>query len=48
LTFPDGREPALYASTFPGPWMRAKASAIWLRLEFSTQTKITRFIAPPS
>src|SRR5512147_2782833 len=26
----------------PPPWRRANASAIWLRLEFSTQTKSTR------
>src|SRR6185437_4472804 len=45
LTRPDGREPALYASTRPAPCMRAKASAIWLRLLFSTQTNTTRFRA---
>jgi hypothetical protein len=28
LTAPDGREPALTASTFAPPWMRANASAI--------------------
>src|SRR5437764_14811144 len=44
LTRPEGREPALCASTRPWPWMRAKASAIWLRLEFSTQTNRTCFI----
>src|SRR5581483_4479922 len=37
-----GREPALWASTPGPPWMRAKASAIWLRQEFSTQTKRMR------
>src|SRR3954454_20215120 len=42
LTRPEGREPALWASTRPAPWMRAKASAIWLRLLFSTQTNRTR------
>src|SRR5687768_25729 len=44
LITPDGFEPALKASTASPPWMRAKASAIWLRLEFSTQTKRTRFL----
>src|SRR6266536_2098412 len=42
-TRPAGREPALYASTQPAPYMRAKASAIWLRLQFSTQMNKTRF-----
>src|SRR5947209_8515377 len=45
LIRPDGREPALNASTVPAPWMRAKASAIWLRLLFSTQTKTMRFMS---
>src|SRR4249919_1178320 len=44
LITPEGLEPALSASTALPPWMRAKASAIWLRLEFSTQTNSTRFI----
>src|SRR5947207_2921863 len=49
FTRPDGREPALNASTLPAPWTRANASAIWLRFEFSTQTKSTRFTdTPPS
>src|ERR1051326_6207625 len=43
LMRPDGREPALNASTRSPPWIWANASAIWLRFEFSTQTKITRF-----
>src|SRR5438270_5601047 len=47
LICPDGREPALTASTRPPPWRRAKASAIWLRLLFSTQTKRTRFGRSP-
>src|SRR5438876_6600858 len=41
FTQPEGREPALAASTC-SPCMRAKASAIWLRLVFSTQTKSNR------
>src|SRR6185312_10801992 len=45
---PDGAEPALRASIAPPPWMRAKASAIWLRLAFSTQTNRTRFIGSGS
>src|SRR6185437_5251753 len=45
---PDGAEPALKASIAPTPWMRAKASAIWLRLAFSTQTNRTRFIGSGS
>src|SRR6185312_1870372 len=45
---PDGAEPALKASTASPPWMRAKASAIWLRLAFSTQTNRTRFIGSGS
>src|SRR5678815_1462103 len=44
FTTPEGREPALNASTSGPPSIRAKASAIWLRLEFSTQTNRTRFI----
>src|SRR3546814_3882806 len=44
LIRPDGRDPALRASTCAPPCMRAKASAIWLRLEFSMQTKRTRFM----
>ena len=36
------RDPALHASTAAPPWMRANASAIWLRQEFSTHTKSTR------
>src|SRR5215203_1466346 len=44
FTFPDGREPAEKASTFPPPCIRANASAIWLRQEFSTHTNKTRFI----
>ena len=43
LTFPDGRLPALNASTRPAPWMRANASAIWERFEFSTHTNRMRF-----
>src|SRR5882724_2764124 len=39
LIIPDGFEPALKATTESPPWMRANASAIWLRFEFSTQTK---------
>src|ERR1019366_9324897 len=46
FTRPDGREPALNDSTFPAPWMRANASAIWLRFEFSTQTNTTFFTDP--
>ena len=38
LTTPDGREPALYATTCAPPCMAAKACAIWLRLAFSTHT----------
>src|SRR5687768_13057178 len=45
LITPDGFEPALKASTASSPWICAKASAIWLRLAFSTQTKRTRFFA---
>ena len=37
------RDPALNASMVPAQWILANASAIWLRLEFSTQTKMTRF-----
>src|SRR5690606_10071843 len=48
LIRPDGREPALNASTSAPPCMRANASAIWLRLAFSTQTNNTRFIAASS
>src|SRR5208282_2954142 len=49
LIRPDGREPALNASTFSAPWIRANASAIWLRFEFSTHTKTTFFTSnPPS
>src|SRR3990167_9414696 len=44
LICPEGFEPALSASTASPPWMCAKASAIWLRLEFSTQTNNTRFM----
>ena len=44
LMRPDGADPALAASTDAPPCMRAKASAIWLRLEFSTQTNSTRFM----
>src|SRR6478735_313599 len=44
FTTPEGREPALNASTSAPPSMRANASAIWLRLAFSTQTNNTRFI----
>src|SRR5688500_8754254 len=47
LITPEGREPALCASTPAPPWTRANASAIWLRLEFSTQTNNTRFIGAP-
>src|ERR1044071_8066420 len=47
LPRPDGREPALKASTRSPPCRRANASAIWLRQEFSTHTKSTR-LAPPS
>jgi hypothetical protein len=36
---PDGFDPELNASTFPSPYILAKASLIWLRLLFSTQTK---------
>src|SRR5947199_3435640 len=42
LTTPEGREPALWASTPSPPWRRANASAIWLRLAFSTHTKRMR------
>ena len=35
FTIPEGWEPALAASA---PFMRARASAIWLRQEFSTHT----------
>src|SRR5262249_34159266 len=42
LTCPDGREPALCASTQPCPCSRANASAIWLRQEFSTHTNRMR------
>src|SRR6478672_11937462 len=45
FTTPEGREPALNASTSAPPSMRANASAIWLRLAFSTQTNNTRFIS---
>src|SRR5690349_10260516 len=47
LMRPDGAEPALHASTASPPWRRAKASAIWLRLAFSTQTNRTRFFIDP-
>src|SRR5688572_25023510 len=43
LMTPEGREPALIASTPSPPSIRANASAIWLRLAFSTHTKRTRF-----
>src|SRR5690606_8950803 len=46
LPRPEGREPALRASTPSPPWMRANASAIWLRFEFSTHTNSTRFLGP--
>src|SRR5688500_6213040 len=45
LITPEGLEPALKASTPSPPNLRAKASAIWLRLEFSTQTNSTRLRA---
>src|SRR5262245_56943066 len=45
LTTPDGRDPALYASTDDPPNMRANASAIWLRLAFSTHTNSNRLTA---
>src|SRR5690606_22169684 len=35
-------------STCAPPWMRAKASAIWLRLAFSMQTKRIRFMVAAS
>jgi hypothetical protein len=38
---PEGLEPALKAVTPSPPCKRAKASAIWLRLEFSTHTNKT-------
>ena len=41
LTWPEGREPALWAMTRPGPNDRANPSAICDRQEFSTQTKST-------
>src|SRR5438128_2069367 len=44
FTRPEGREPLLQASTPPAPCMRAKASAIWLRLLFSMQTKRMRLV----
>src|SRR5438874_9334324 len=44
LTLPEGREPALNASTLPAPYIRANASAICERLLFSMQTKRTRFM----
>src|SRR5437667_12845008 len=44
LTWPEGREPPLCGSTASPPCMRAKASAIWLRLLFSMQTKRTRLV----
>jgi len=44
LIIPEGREPALYTSTLLPPCMRANASAIWLRLEFSMQTNKILFI----
>src|SRR5690606_26728286 len=47
LMTPDGLDPALIASTASPPCMRANASAIWLRLAFSTHTKRTRFIREP-
>src|SRR4051812_22763777 len=47
-TLPEGAEPALNASTRSPPWMRANASAIWLRLLFSTQTNRTRLRAEGS
>src|SRR5579871_1193058 len=48
LTRPEGREPALYASTRPTPCRRANASAIWLRLLFSTHTNSTRLAEHPA
>src|SRR6266705_529272 len=48
LILPEGREPALKASTRPAPCRRAKASAIWLRLLFSTQTKRIRIGSSPA
>lgn len=44
LIRPDGRDPALKACMEDAPSIRAKASAIWLRLEFSTQTKRIDFV----
>src|SRR5215210_3670189 len=44
LILPEGCEPALTGSTRPAPWRRANASAIWLRLLFSTQTNRIRFM----
>jgi hypothetical protein len=43
LICPDGPESALRASMASPPWICANASAIWLRLEFSTQTTRARF-----
>src|SRR5690606_27246729 len=48
LIRPEGREPALSASTSAPPWMRAQASAIWLRLAFSMQTNRIRFMSAAS
>jgi len=45
FTTPDGREPALKASTASPPCIRANASAIWLRQEFSTQTNKSLFVS---
>src|SRR5678815_28898 len=47
LTRVAGRDPALSAISNPAPCMRAKPSAIWLRLEFSRQTNSTRGRAGP-
>src|SRR5512137_1315503 len=38
-TWPEGREPALWASTRPPPKARANPSAIWERHELWTHTK---------
>jgi len=43
--FPEGEEPALKASTVSLPSILAKASLIWERLLFSTQTNNIFFLA---
>ena len=43
-----GARPALAGIITSLPYVRAKASAIWLRQEFPMQTKSTRFVRQQS